>query len=54
MILNETIVLWLLMLAVVVGLLVPMTWKWGKLLIWSCLTLLTLVLILLHSLVLRC
>jgi hypothetical protein len=53
MTLNETMVLWLLMLAVVVSLLVPVSWKWGKLSIWACLALLTSVLVLIHALVLR-
>lgn len=49
MTLNETMVLFLLLLLLLVLLvahLVPVSWRWGKLLIWAALALLTLVLVL--------
>ena len=50
MTLNETMVLWLLLLVLLVAHLVPMPWKWGKLLVWLALVLLSLSLVLMGGL----
>jgi hypothetical protein len=51
---NVCQVLWLLLLAYVIGVLVPgPAWKWGKLTIWSCLVLITIIFMLLRLLVLH-
>jgi len=44
--LNVTMVLFLLFLVLLVGHLVPVSWKWGKLLLWASLALFFLVLVL--------
>lgn len=50
MTLNETTVLFLLFLVLIVAHLVPVPWRWGKLLVWAALALLTLVLVLMGAL----
>jgi len=53
MTINAAMILWFFLWAFVVSQLVPKPAGWGKLAVWGCIVLLSVVLILLHALVLH-